>query len=346
MRQIYKDIIVGFILASFTFAPAAFARPRTVKMQKASKAPGYLKMQKAIRSSKKGLKVSTLIESAEGMIKRREFKDVRKLALPYWDKKFDKVTVGKDYFKIKFKGYSLFARYVDRGSVAFMVNNQPLLWKDFLNYRKMKVRLAEILTGKKRKARKVSSIDLILNAIFPQAHAKTTEANCQDGDIPGAQWYEEGFPEGDDSKGCYCTEGLKKGMDPKSNLSQSDGNNGFMLTDPRPGCPADPAVGTTTPTPAPTEDEGKDNTMMWLMIGAAALLLLFLLMKKKKTDDDDDDDDDDPDPPVPGWTPESTCPEVGDRGMTEDDLRATYPQCYKSSCDDTDSCTGSSGIVR
>ncbi len=359
MRQIYKHTVIGLILASFTFTPVAFAKPRTVKMRKISKIPSHANMKKVIRSGRRGLKVSTLVESAKGMVKKREMRDIRKMTLPFWDKKFSKFTVGKDYFKIKFRGKTVFGRYVDRGPVAFMINNKPLLWKDFLVYGRAKARLFEIFTGKKKKARKVSSIDFILNSFFmAKAEARTPESKCE---AFGGQMVsesrranfnaDEGTMELDPENGtltlepgCYCMSGLKANFDPKATIGEDnvDGQNGpnpYMLSTNPGNCPGAPAVvetpGTDTPQPAPPVN---DDDMKTLFLIGFALLLLILISKRKPKPPT-------PEPPIPGWTPEGTCPQVGDRGMTEADLP---PRCRTSSCDGpAETCVHESGgIVR
>ncbi len=332
MRQIYKDIVIGFILASFTFAPNAFAKPRSAKVRKVTKAPTYAGMLKTIKKSKKGLKVSSLIESAEPMIKKREYRDIRKMTLPYWDKKFDQFTVGKDYFKIKFKGKTLFARYVDRGPVAFMVNNQPFLWKDFLIYGRAKARMTEIVMGKK--AKKVSVIDSVLGSVFPKAHARGKADSCED--IPGATVVRN---DNQSYGGCRCPDGTVTAADEAVACNP-------VTTE----CPAGEEKNAegqcvvTAPDVDPTEPSQGDNKMMWpILIGAGLLLLILLLKKKKKKKPEPTDPE--PEPPTPGWTPEpeGQCPTPGARGLTEADLP---PECRTSSCGTTSTCSGTdSGVI-
>ncbi len=334
MRQIYKDIVIGFILASFTFAPNAFAKPRSAKVRKVTKAPTYAGMLKTIKKSKKGLKVSSLIESAEPMIKKREYRDIRKMTLPYWDKKFDQFTVGKDYFKIKFKGKTLFARYVDRGPVAFMVNNQPFLWKDFLIYGRAKARMTEIVMGKK--AKKVSAIESVLGSIFPKAYAKTG------GDKPEICEQNEGEvvrnPNGA-YEGCRCPDGTVIAPDigtPNCRGAVAECPAGQEKN-------AEGQCVVIAPDVDPTEPSQGDNKMMWpILIGAGLLLLILLLKKKKKKKKPTDPE---PEPPTPGWTPEpeGQCPTPGARGLTEADLP---PECRTSSCGTTSTCSGTDcGVI-
>lgn len=335
MRQIYKDIVIGLILASFTFSPAAFAKPRAPKVRNVSKAPLYTNMVKTIKSNKRGLKVSDFVESAEPMIKKREFRDVRKMALPYWDKKFDKFTVGNDYFKIKFKGSTLFARYVDRGPVAFMVNNKPFLWKDFLIYGRAKARLTEIVMGKK--AKKVSLMESLLRDVFPSAYAIDKD-DCES--IAGAVY--------EAPASCTCEENqeplfvLESGRWVRNDVTCPPPGGAPPIIDTDDECPE----GTqTNPDPTEVEEEpcvavtrpGSNGKMnKWVLIGVGLLLLLLLLMKKKKKKKGTEDP---PDEPTPGWTPEpeGQCPTPGARGLTEADLP---PECRKSSCEAAGTCTG------
>ncbi len=330
MRQIYKDLVIGLILASFTFAPSAFAKPRSVKARSVTKAPLYAGMLKAVKKNKKGLKVSSFVESAKPMIKNREYKDIQKMALPYWDKKFDQFTIGKDYFKIKFKGAVLFGRYVDRGPVAFMVNNQPFLWKDILIYGRAKARLTEILMGKR--AKKVSFIESVLNDFFPKAHARGKADSCEN--IEGAQALQN---ENGAYTGCKCPDGIT-----------------ISPADEEPSCPTGPIqcpddqtrnadgqcveAGRVIVTEPPGE---KKEISPWLIgAGLVAIIALILILKKKKKDPEGGDDD----TPTPGWTPEpeGQCPTPGARGLTEADLP---PECRTSSCGTTDSCGSTSGGV-
>ncbi len=183
MKKIYKDILIGLILASFVFTPTAFAKPQGVDIKNSVKVPSYAKMSKVIKKNKKALKVSDFIESAKPMLNKRAYKDILKMAFPVWDKKFVKFKVGQDYFKIKFKDQSLFIRYVDQGPVAFIVNDEPFLWKDFLIYSRVKARLTQIIMNGKTK--KVSFIESILKDLFPKAYAvlpeiSYTSAECQE----------------------------------------------------------------------------------------------------------------------------------------------------------------------
>ena len=321
MRQIYKDIIIGFILASFVFAPGAFAKPKAPKLiQRTSKVPLYSKMAKTIKNSRRGVKISDFVGSAEPMVKNREFRDIKKMLMPFWDKKFDSLNVGDDYFKLTFKGQTIFARYVDRGPVAFIINNKPLLWKDVLIYSRIKARVTEIITGKKpKKAKKVSMIEMLLQDMFPSAHAKT-EAQCDE--IIGAKYTS--------AKKCICTVGVLKGKKATDEGCPVDDKE---PRDPPPTVvdPKDPPGPIVyEPEPYPEEEEEKSGINWWMIgiVGAIILLIIFLLKKKKHKKKIVPDVDP---PPVPGWTPEpeGQCPTPGARGLTDADLP---PECRKSNC--------------
>lgn len=312
MRQIYKDIVIGMILASFTFTPVAFAKPRATKvMRGVIKAPLYTELFKTVKANRKKLKVSQFVESSAPMVKKREMRNIKKLALPFWDKRVQKFTIGKDYAKIKVNGKSLFIRYVDRGPVAFIVNKKPFLWKDVLIYSRAKARMTEILTGRKR-SKKVSFIDSILNDLFPKAHAIGKRDRCVD--LGGAPRMD-----GQTYQGCQCP---------------NDGP--FNEPNVMPTCPTEVVTPEPTPEPIPepTPQPNKPGLKEYgpLIAMGLLVLVLILLRKKKKrgtltpvTPVD----------PVPGWTPEGTCPTPGARGLTEADLP---PECRTSSCADTNSC--------
>ncbi len=222
MKKIYKDIVIGLILASFIFTPAAFAKPQNINIKKTVKTPHYANMLKTIQNKKRNLKVSDFVESAEPMMSKRAYRDIVKMTLPLWDKKFAQFKVGKDYFKIKFKGQSLFVKYVDKGPVAFLVNGQSFLWKDFLIYERAKARLTDIIIGKG--AKKVSFIESILNDLFPKAYAGNAE-QCEK-DYGGEPIREKGK-----YIGCKCPNGIFSPSDRKINcevcgLNMSRGVNG------------------------------------------------------------------------------------------------------------------------
>ena len=167
MRHLYKSALIGLITVSFIFTPSVFARPVGQKI----KTKDLNRVLKVIKKSKKGVNVSRFLESTKPLFKRKVYKKITKDAFPYWDKKISKVVFGKDYVKMKYKGKTLFAKYVDRGSIAFIVNNKPLLWKDMLTYRKTKARLKEILSGKKSK-KKVGVLNKFFGRMSDFAFAK------------------------------------------------------------------------------------------------------------------------------------------------------------------------------
>jgi len=355
MRQLYKDIVIGFILASFVYTPGAFAKPRSPRVKSTSNKsakPLYTNLERTIRSNKKGLKVSKFVTSAQPMVKKREFRDLKKMFLPFWDKTFDKMVVGQDYFVVDFKGQKIFGRYVDRGPIAFIVNGKPFLWKDMLIYGKAKRRMMEIMGMDTSKNRKVSIHEFLMDQFFPQAFAVTKDLCAK---TKGAKFTPD--PKGDPNAGdCQCPDGLefrrdggcqvvttpalscanKPGTIPNEDGTKCYCESGIQWSAEE-GCEAGPLVG--------KEPAKKKSSMgMWLLIGAALLLFLLLMMKKKKKKPSTPPVVNPPvvDPPIPGWTPEpeGQCPTPGARGITEADLP---PECRKSTCSDTNSCTPSSG---
>lgn len=337
MRHLFKNTISGLIIASFIYAPEAFSKPPTAKMTQVKKSskPLYAGLLQTIRKSKKGVKVSDFTEAAKPMIKNREYKDVRRMMYPFWDKKFDEVVVGSDYFKLSYKGHTVFARYVDRGPVAFIVNNQPVLWKDILIYGRAKKRLTEILRGGSEE--KTSWIDSLRNYILPKAFARgmkeDTENFCTNNKLP--------LVDRNGRQTCLCPEG--------------SGRVGLYADEDEDGEPREadcgalvapvvvPGGGGTVVTPAPTEKKG-GGLLPLLLIGGAMLLFLLLMKRKKKkpvTPPVTPPTTPTPEPPTPDWDPEpeGQCPTPGARGLTAADLPAS---CRKSSCQATNSCSGSS----
>jgi hypothetical protein len=335
MRQLYKDCIIGLILASFTFSPVAFAKPQEAKVRNASKAPLYANLIRTVKKSRKGLLISDFAEASRPMVKNREFRDIRGMLLPYWSKKFEQFTLGKDYFKIKYKGQRLFVRYVDRGGVAFMVNNKPLLWKDVLIYGRAKARMTEIINSTNLEQKKLSFLESLISELFPKAFADDGK-NQRCRDLGGTVKTDD---QGNYA-GCTCPNGVENGPNVM------------------PVCPTE-----IEPEPVPTEpivdecDDGQPkqedgscpppvkapSKINPLLIGAGMLLLLFLLLKKKKKKKGDDGKPNEPENPVPGWTPEpeGQCPTPGARDLKEEDLP---PQCRTSGCEGS-GCSSGSGVI-
>ena len=171
MVRLSKNTLIGLIVTSFIFTPNAFAKPQKVKTR------GLNRVLKVIKKSKNGVDVSSFLESTKPIFKRRVHRRIIRDAFPYWDKKISKMVFRKNYVKVKYKGKTLFAKYVDRGPIAFIINNKPLLWKDMLTYRKTKTRLEEILSGKKSK-KKVSALDRFFGRMsyFAFASSRDTAA--------------------------------------------------------------------------------------------------------------------------------------------------------------------------
>lgn len=346
MRHIYKHIIIGFILASFTFSPSAFAAPG-----KLSKSDKELKnVIKVIKKSKKGVKMSDMVESVKPLLRKRVYRTIARDTLPFWDKKFSKVNIGRDYARITYNGRTLFMRYVDRGPVAFMVNNKPLLWKDFMTYEKARDRIYEIITG--RPMKKVSFLEKFMSYFSKTAYA-VTEESCADRG--------RSFSSSSRCGGCL----------PGYNLDENSTDDDFQNNDTR--CyapPPDTDDEPARPIPPDTADQGDgddDDKMLgglfenldWLPLAAAGAFIGFVIIKilssmfnKNKSDSDTEDQADveplpvdpepaDPEPPLAGWTPEGSCPTPGARGQDRGLATADYPpECRQSGCS-SGTCEGS-----
>lgn len=321
MRHIYKHVIIGFILASFTFSPTAFAAPG--QMTKREK--GVNNVIKVIKSSKKGVKMSNMVEAFKPLLKTRVYRTVVKDSLPFWDKKFSKVIVGKDYVKLTYNGRTMFARYVDRGPIAFIVNNKPLLWKDFLTFEKAKNRLSEILVG--HSIKKVSFLEKFMSYFSYTAYAKDEEDCLQLG-----RSYNDG-------RCGTCLDGFQL-LPEMTEEALLERQGAHCERTPATVEEEEPVISPVDEVPPP-QQEDEFNWMPLLIVGG--MLLLFLLLSRKKKgggDGDDDPEPVDPDPPIVGWTPEGSCPTPGARGLTEADLP---PQCRQSSCGSSGTCAPSSG---
>ncbi len=148
MRHLVKSVLVSLIITSFIFTPEAFAKPQN----QTSIDRDFKNLLNVIsKNKKKGLKVSKLFEASEPFFKRSLFKKIRKDSFPYWDKRISKIIFRENQVLLKYEGKVLAAKYVDKGPVAFLVNNKPLLWKDILVYKRMKNRMLKILNTKKAK---------------------------------------------------------------------------------------------------------------------------------------------------------------------------------------------------
>ena len=206
MRHLFKNLIVALIVTSFVFTPEVIAKPVGIK------AKDINKVYKVVKKNKKGVKLSSFVEANKPLLKRSVYKRITRDAFPFWDKKMS-VAFGKDSVKISYKGKTLFAKYVDRGPVAFIVNKKPVLWKDVLTYGKAKARLEEIIRGKSSK--KVSARDKFFGKMSSFAFAANTEDTCTK--TKNRVW-ENGNCEG-------CNEGYERDLDPEGQPVTFDNND-------------------------------------------------------------------------------------------------------------------------
>ena len=173
MRHAFKNTLVSLIVASFIFTPGAFAKPTGPRVKDLNR------VLKIIKKSKEGIEVSKFVEANKPILKRKVYKRIIKDALPFWDRKISKIDLGKNHVKVSYKGKTLFMKYVDRGPMAFIVNNKPFLWKDMLTYRRTKARLEEIINGKSSK--KISVLDKFFGKLsyFAAAADDTLAERCE-----------------------------------------------------------------------------------------------------------------------------------------------------------------------
>jgi len=180
LKFIGRDLLIGLITASFVYAPTAFAKPNN----RAKKRPvPYAKMLKLTK--KRGPKtMSELSDAAKPMFRKRGYKLFTKDIMRSWDTKIDKMVVGRNYFKFKSEGRVYFGRYVDRGPVAFILNNKPILWKDVLFYNKLRSRIYNITTG--RKLRKVSYLEDFISYFSKEVYGQVDKTPGTSGNQPPA----------------------------------------------------------------------------------------------------------------------------------------------------------------
>ena len=171
MRHLFKNLIAALIVTFFVFTPEVIAKPAKIKDKDVNK------VYDLVKKNKRGVKVSSFVEANKPLLKRSVYKRITRDAFPFWDKKMS-VVFGKDTVKISYKGKTLFAKYVDRGPVAFIVNKKPVLWKDVLTYDKAKARLEEIIRGESSK--KVSLRDKFFGKMssFAFAGENISEKMC------------------------------------------------------------------------------------------------------------------------------------------------------------------------
>ena len=318
MRQIYKDLVIGFILASFVFAPGAFAKPRAPKVSSKSPASRMLKTVRAHK--KKKLKLSKLVTSAKPMLHKTIYRSMKKSALPYWDKKFDTAEIGDDYFKLSLKGKTVFGKYINNRNVAFIINNKAIYWKDVKTYGAAKSRIMEILGVRQKRKSKVSLIEMMLSEMWPEAYAETKPSDCTSLGGDGAKYDKQ-------NKTCICNNNYAEYSRDKGCVIDHDAQceetePGTVYNDDKDACvcPDGSEWGGQkircngaphTPLPPEAKEEEERNPWLLPLIIGAGVLLAFFLFKG------DDDDDKPSAPPVvnrpKGWTPEGTTPTEGAR---------------------------------
>ena len=328
MRHSLKNSIIGLIIVSFVMTPEAFAKPAGSK--KLQRTLGRVK--KVVKESKNGVKLSSFLEATKPILRRKVYKQMARDASPYWDSKMSKVVYGKDFVIIRYRNEIIHAKYVDRGPMAFIVNNKPFLWKDLMTYEKTKARLAEIITGKNAsKRKKVSFFDSFMNQLSMIAYAdygkdKKTTCKQKNRDLAPSQQHC-----GPCLDGFTAMHPLAQPPRPYTDEELNDFQNNSVecmkaqIVEP----PNEPVV----------DEEEFDWLPLALFAGAA--LLIFLLSRR------DNDSDDTPavtptppvvvppteppvePPPVAGWTPEGSCPTPGARGLTPADLP---PECRSTTC--------------
>lgn len=182
LKFIGRDLLIGLITASFVYAPNAFAKPNNRARKKAVPYEQMLKLAKKSGQTS----MSELSDAAKPVFKRRGYKLFSKDLMRSWDTKIDKMVIGRNYFKFKSEGRVYFGRYVDRGPVAFILNNKPILWKDVLFYNNLRSRIYNITTGKK--LRKVSYLEDFLSYFTKEVYGDggTVPSDGTDGKTPPA----------------------------------------------------------------------------------------------------------------------------------------------------------------
>ena len=210
MRHLFKNLIAALIVTSFVFTSEVIAKPVGIK------AKDINKVYKVVKKSKKGVKLSSFVEANKPLLKRSVYKRITRDAFPFWDKKMS-VVFGKDSVKISYKGKTLFAKYVDRGPVAFIVNKKPVLWKDVLTYGKAKARLEEIIRGKSSK--KVSARDKFFGKVSSFAFAEETLEDVVRGLCLGRNRGSKGYKCGE------CNEGYERDLGPRGQLVTFEHDN-------------------------------------------------------------------------------------------------------------------------
>ena len=345
MKHFIKSSFLSFIITTFVFSPQVMAKPSGPKVTE-KRIKNVLDIVK--KSKKKGVKVSDFIESTKPLFKRKIFKRLRKDAYPYWDKRMTKVAFGKSQVIVRYKDHVIAAKYVDKGPVAFIVNNKPLLWKDVVVYERMKRRMYEIMGVKGNK--KVSFINNFIKKLSWEAFADDSYS----------------YPTSDKERKCIdmnrvYLNGNCAGCLRGTQYTDHPSGEQHLIADDRAGTircvelrrpvvtpivvPAKP-VKPTKPTPPPVSDEEEFDKRGLILFGIAALAILMLWKNKKKKKSSGSSHDPVVDPVVPPsdvWTPEGSCPTAGARGLTPADLP---PECRgNESCVETNTCTTNEGSI-
>jgi len=350
MKHFIKSTFLSFIVTTFVFSPQVMAKPSGPKVTEKRIKDVLNTVQK---SKRKGVKVSEFIEATKPLLKRKIFKRLRKDNYPYWDRRMTKVAFGKSQVIVKYKNHVIAAKYVDKGPVAFIVNNKPLLWKDVVVYERMKKRMYEIMGIKGNK--KVSFLNDFMRKLSSEAFAddgynypgSDKETKCKNQN----RKYYNGNCAG-------CVEGTVYTDHPngEQHLIENDRAGTIRCKELRRPIvtpivvPAEPAP---APKPAPPVDdeEGFDKRGLILFgIGALAILMLWKNKRKKSSSGSSPNIVPDPVTPVVDdttpavvWTPEGSCPTPGARGLTPADLP---PECRgNESCVETNTCTTNEGSL-
>lgn len=375
MRHLCKELVTALIVASFVFSPSAFAKQRRGSYAREAK-PFYEALRLLKQNKKKPATFEELAGAGEHLLRRKEYKRFDRDARRFWDRKIGKVVVGKNYFKFKYGGKKVFGRFVDRGKVAFVLNNKPILWKDVVNYGRLNVRVREILSGKKRKKR--TAFSEFLSYLSGKAHAReeTEEGECEGGaarDAEGKCPEPAGspVPAAVVSEKCRRVAALKKKTEAALDRGEKPDDIrpeflrdlescGLILVHPGPGA----VIEKQPPGPEQEEEEAGgffERNQDWLIPAAIitvfliALLLHLLRDKDKAAPVVPTTPTPDPDPTEPPVEPpgepipdipyipdpgETTACPVGRNGVDSRGLSAEdFPGCI-SSCTETNTCEG------
>ena len=353
MKHFIKSTFLSFIVTTFIFSPQVMAKPSGPKVTE-KRIKNVLSLVK--KNRKKGVKVSQFVESTKPLLKRKIFKRLRKDSYPYWDKRMTKVAFGKNQVIVKYKNHVIAAKYVDKGPVAFIVNNKPLLWKDVIVYERMKKRMYEIMGIKGNT--KVSFIDEFMKKLSSKAFAIITVANdssekettCKDKNRKYVDGNCGGCVEGTHyphhpRKEQFLIDEDKAGNTPCERIIRVPDPATIPVPPPKPETETETEQAIVKPTPEPAEEEEEFDKRGLIAFGIAALVILMLARKDKKKASSGSYSDPEAVPVSPAevWTPEGACPTPGARGLTPADLP---PECRANeSCVNTNTCTSNEGSI-